>query len=53
MGQRDMDMKRTPEWTKRYTQIAKMIKMDMDAGPKWIVYPSYDEYMKKLHGETA
>ena len=53
MEQTDMDMKRTPEWTERHTQIAKRIKMDMDAGPKWITYSSYGEYMKKLHSKTA
>ena len=48
-----MDLKRKPEWTERHTQIAKMVEMDMKAGPEWIVYPSYSEYMKKLHGRTA
>ena len=48
-----MDLKRTPKWTKRHTQIAKRVEMDMKTGPKWIVYTSYSEYMKKLHGKTA
>lgn len=53
MEQANMDLKRTPEWTERHTQIAKMVEIDTNAGPKWIVYPSYSEYMKKLHGKTA